>query len=261
MVAIDLDGTLLRSDKQVSAFDIEVIQKAVLRGVKVVLATARPPRSSREIHELLGLDTPLINYNGALIHDRAQARHVFHEPLAADTARQMIDLARSIDPQVVISIEVLDKSYTDYDDPNMRTETIKRFKHDFIGPLDVPLADAVTKLMFMATDDRITPIRKAMKAEFVGRAAFQESDSHLLQVTHEAVDKGRAVQWVAGGLGIAQDRCMAIGDAPNDAAMLRWAGLGCAVANAFGDARDAADVIVEGNDDEGVGHAIEDYVL
>jgi len=262
LVAIDLDGTLLRTDKKVSMFDVNAIKRAGQRGVKVVIATARPPRSAREIHEQLALDTPLINYNGALIHNRPRKEHLFHEPLAAATARAMVECARDLDPQVVVTIEVLDKCYTDHDDPNLQTETAKKFKPDFIGPLDVPLKDAITKLMFLAPGDRLKKIRKAIVKEFAGQAAFMESDEHVMQIAHASVGKDRALQWVAASLGIGAERCLAIGDAPNDADMLRWAGKGCAVANAFGDARDAADVILmEGNDNEAVGHAIEDLVL
>jgi len=262
LVALDLDGTLMRTDKNVAMYDVSAIKRAVKRGVKVVIATARPPRSAREVHEQLGLDTPIINYNGALIHNRPRNMHLFHEPLAAETARAMVKMARKIDPDVVVTIEVLDKCYTDHDDPNLQTETAKKFKPDFIGPLDVPLSDNITKLMFLAPADRLKAVRQAVMDKFAGQAAFMESDEKVMQIAHASVGKERALAWVAASLGIPAERCMAIGDAPNDAGMLRWAGKGCAVANAFGDARDAADVILmEGNDNEAVGHAIEDYVL
>ncbi len=262
LIALDLDGTLMRSDKKVAMYDVNAIKRALRRGVKVVIATARPPRSAREIHEQLGLDTPLINYNGALIHDRATRTHLAHHPLAADTARAMVELARSLDPGVVVTLERLDTCYTDHDDPNLQTETAKKFRPDYIGPLDEPLQEDVTKLMFLAPGDRLKPIRAAITEVFTGRAAFAESDEHIMQIVHPAVGKGAALAWVAERLGIPAERCLAIGDAPNDADMLRWAGQGCAVANAFGSARDAADIILlEGNDNEAVGHAIEDFVL
>lgn len=230
--------------------------------MKVVLATARPPRSSRPIHQRLGLDTPLINYNGALIHDVAQGEHTFHQPLCSQTARAVIDLARSIEPSVVVGIEVLDKWYTDHDDPEFKTATAKRFKPDYIGPLDVPLSQAVTKLMLLFHAEQLRPVREAIMAKFAGVAAFPESDATIIQVVHAEVDKAAALSRVAAELGVMPARVCAIGDAPNDAGMLAWAGLGCAVASAFGTARDAADVILDDtNDERAVGQAIERYVL
>lgn len=262
LLAIDLDGTLLRNDKQAAKYDAVAITEAIRRGVKVVIATARPPRSSSVIHAKLGLDTPLINYNGALIHDVKNNTHQQHKPLHPDTARGIIRIARTIDPDVVVSIEILDKWYTDHDDPTLQTETGRRFKPDYVGPLDVPLQQPVTKLMLLAQGDRLKPIRDAVMPRFRGKAGFMLSDDHIMQVVHPAVDKGMALAWVAGSLGIPAERCCAIGDAPNDAGMLRWAGLGLAVANAFGSTRDSADHILEHTNDQwAVGRAIERYVL
>ncbi|XAM00752.1 Cof-type HAD-IIB family hydrolase [Phycisphaeraceae bacterium D3-23] len=267
LIALDLDGTLMRTDKKVAMFDVNAIKRAIQRGVKVVIATARPPRSSREIYLELGLDTPLINYNGALIHDPrprngAHGKHLVHQPLASSLARAMVECARAIDPGVVVTMEILDKCYTDHDDPTLQTETAKKFKPDYIGSLEVPLKHDITKLMFLAPGDRLKQVRKAIAEQFRGQAAFMESDEHVMQIAHQSVGKERALAWVAKSLGIPAEKCFAMGDAPNDAGMLRWAGKGIAVANAFGDARAAADVILkEGNDNEAVGHAIEDYVL
>ena len=262
LLALDLDGTLLRSDKQLVMYDAVAVKEAMRRGVKVVLATARPPRSSKPIHKRLGLDTPLINYNGALIHDVQAGEHTFHQPLCSQTARQVIDLARSIEPSVVVGIEVLDKWYTDHDHPEFKTATAKRFKPDYVGPLDVPLSQAVTKLMLLFHAKQLKPVREAIVSKFAGVAAFPQSDATIIQVVHAEVDKASALAHVAQGLGIAPERVCAIGDAPNDAGMLRWAGLGCAVASAFGSAREAADVILDHtNDERAVGQAIERYVL
>ena len=69
VVAIDLDGTLLNDSKQVSRRTVGALVGLPERGVKVVIASARPPRSVRHIYAALKLDTWQINYNGALIWD------------------------------------------------------------------------------------------------------------------------------------------------------------------------------------------------
>jgi len=75
------------------------------------------------------------------------------------------------------------------------------------------------------------------------------------------VNKATALAKVAGYYGIAQDRVMAIGDAPNDVPMLKWSGLGIAVANGWEDVRRAADFVVASNDDDGVAEAIRKHLL
>lgn len=262
MLALDLDGTLLRSDKQLSKYDAVAIKEAVRRGVKVVLATARPPRSSKKIHKKLGLDTPLINYNGALIYDVAKDEQVYHEPLDSKVARSIIKLARSIEPSVVVSLEVQDKWYTDHDDPRFKTATAKRFKPDYVGTLIVPLSRPITKLMLLFHAEQLNPIRDAILEEFGEHAAFPESDKTIIQIVHPSVDKGAALARVAEGYGIETSRVCAIGDAPNDSGMLRWAGLGLAVGNAFGSALESANVVLDRtNDERAVGLAVERYIL
>lgn len=261
LVALDVDGTLLRSDKRMGVATINAIQKAVRQGVRVVLASARPPRSTREIHNLLKLDTWLINYNGALIHDVQRKRHVFHQPLEPELAQRVVKTARKADPKVVVSLEILDKWYTDHLDESLPTETSRSFVPDFIGPLSAFLHVPVTKVMLLAPPARLRKIRTAIDAKLAGEVAVTVSDAHLIQVIHPEVNKGVALARVAEAYGVPRDRVMAIGDAPNDVGMLQWAGLGVAVGNAWPAVRDAADVTVSSNDDDGVAEAFQRFAL
>ncbi len=261
MVAIDIDGTLLRTDKRISQGTVDAIAGCVKRGVKVVLASARPPRSVREIYELLKLDTLSIHYNGALIHEMTRKRNVFHKPLTVDVTRQIIADARRLDPQCLVSIEILDKWYTDHFDPELPTETSRVFNPDFIGPLDAFLKVPVTKLMLLAPPHRMVKIWKMVQRRYKGKVAMAISDDHLVQLMDRTVDKAVALEQVAASYGLKASDVMAIGDAPNDKRMLEWAGLGVAMGNAWESVRSAADVVVPANDDDGVAHAIERYVL
>jgi Cof subfamily protein (haloacid dehalogenase superfamily) len=261
MVAVDVDGTLLRSDKQLTRRTAEAIRRACEAGVKVVLASARPPRSLRAIQEALRLDTPQVNYNGALVHDMVRRRHLSHRPLEVDLARRVIQAARRADRDCVVSIEILDRWYTDRLDETLPTETSKSFAPDFVGPLDAFLTVPVTKLMLLAPEARMGRIRAAVEKRFIGQVGLAVSDRYLLQVLHREATKAAALQGIADQFGIARDQVMAIGDAPNDVPMLRWAGFGVAVANAWSTALAAADAVVGSNDEDGVAQAIERYVL
>jgi 5-amino-6-(5-phospho-D-ribitylamino)uracil phosphatase len=261
LVALDLDGTLLRSDKRLSVKVVEAVKMVRRAGVRVVLATARPPRSVREIYNVLKLDTYQINYNGALIHDPMQRTHLFHQPLPSDTAWRVVKLARKIDPKVVISVEILDKWYTDHVDESLPTETSRSFMPDFVGPLEAFMHVPVTKLMLLAPPERLKAVRKQLTAKFSDRLALAISDPHLLQIVHPGVDKSIALAQLAGHYGVARENVMAIGDAPNDLGMIQWAGLGVAMGNAYSALRDAADLVVPTNDDDGVAHALHEHAL
>ncbi len=213
LVAIDIDGTLLRTDKRLSRPVAQAVAQAVKLGVRVVLATARPPRSVREIYQHLKLDTYQINYNGALVYDPMTGRTVHHQPLDPALAMRIIKLARKIYRPTVVSVEILDRWYTDHVDETLPTETSRRFNPDFVGPLEAFMHVPLTKLMLLAPPERMATVRAAGEAKFAGKVAIAISDPHLLQVIHPLADKGIALERIAKHYGIKRQNVMAIGDA------------------------------------------------
>src|SRR5688500_12704393 len=113
LVAIDLDGTLLTDQKQVSKRTVKALASLPARGVKVVIASARPPRSVKFVYELLGLDTWQINYNGALIWDHPNLQVVHHLPMPPELVHSVVEQARAAYPDCLVSCEILDKWFTD----------------------------------------------------------------------------------------------------------------------------------------------------
>lgn len=261
LVAVDLDGTLIRSDRRLNKRDVRAIQKATAAGIKVVLCTARPPRTVREVYRMLGLRTLMVNYNGAMIRQPSTGESLLHLPLPGELVREVVEVAREDEPDLLVNLEVQDKWYTDRFDPEMTTATAATHPPDVIGPLDAVYEQPVTKLMLLAEPERLGPVRTRVTRQFRNRVTVVMSDEHMAQVVHPAVDKGFALAWVAGMYQVTPDRVMAIGDAPNDVGMLRWAGLGVAVDNAWREAIDAADVVVPSNDESGVAAAIRRYAL
>lgn len=264
IVALDLDGTLLTSDKRLNAEDAAALRAAASRGVRVVLATARPPRGVRWLLDELGLlregerHAASIHYNGALVWDALAREALEHTPLAAVTAREVVAHARAHHPETMVSVEVLDVWHTDRHDPALSMETSKLFPPDVVGPLDDVLSRDITKLMLIAEPARIGPLRERIRRfEQARRAGVFVTDPHIVQVAAQGVDKGAALARLAQRLGVDRSRVLAMGDASNDAEMLRWAGLGLAMANAEQSAKDAADeTIAHTNDQAGVAHAL-----
>lgn len=263
LVALDLDGTLLTSRKTISRRTHTVLRHAIDGGVKVVLATARPPRSVRTYYEALKLSTPQINYNGALIWDEPGKRVLFHNPLAAALALEVILFARKLYPELMVSIEILDKWYTDHyaDIPEYATETAKHFVPDFIGPLEAFLVVPVTKLMLLGHPDWIAALEKSVARKFGSRLAHTRSDAFLLQIMHPQVSKGGALAWIAQTLGITLPEIMAVGDAPNDLDMLAAAGTAVAMGNAWPEVLKKSALTVADNDHDGIAEALERFVL
>lgn len=258
LIAIDIDGTLLRMDKRLSKHTVATIGEARGRGVKVVLATARPPRTTMPIHAALGLDTPIINYNGALIHDPIRKRALRHIAIDGAIALQLILTARRVDPNLSVHADILDRWCTDRPP---KSDTVRHQMPHFIGPIETFTSSPVTKLLLETTPGREQEMHDLIAGKFAKYVTCQLCDDGLLQIHHQRVDKAEALSLIAHTSNLRPEQVMAIGNAGNDVGMLRWAGLGVAMGNAFPAAQRAADVVVPSNDEEGVAHAIERFVL
>jgi 5-amino-6-(5-phospho-D-ribitylamino)uracil phosphatase len=261
LVAIDLDGTLLNDSKLVSDQTLHALACAATDGVRIVIASARPPRSVRHIYSQLKLDTLQINYNGALIWDEGARKVLFHRPIDGELARRMIRFARGWFDEVLVTCEVLDKWYTDRDDQTFTTETGKLFKPDVISPVESFCQSPITKLMFLGQPKLMDTLLPMLEEEYGKHVSLVKADDDLIQVMDKRVSKATALRKVAHHYGIPISQVMAIGDAPNDVAMLQVAGVGVAMDNAHRLVKAVADWVAPSNNDHGVHAALKRYGL
>ncbi len=261
LVAIDLDGTLLDDTRQVSRQTADALCCLPARGVKVVLASARPPRSVRAVYHHLRLDTLQINYNGALIWHEPTRTVVDHRPIAGIDALRIVAAARAMHPSLLASAEILDRWYTDRVDEAYLTQTARLFAPDVVGPLDVIAEMAVSKLMLAGPPDMIDDAERLTRSDFAQTVQTIRQEPDLLQLAHPESGKGPALGRVADYYGIAMSQTLAIGDAPNDIEMIRAAGVGVAMDNAHPQVKAAATWTAPSNNDHGVHAALRRYGL
>jgi 5-amino-6-(5-phospho-D-ribitylamino)uracil phosphatase len=261
LVAIDLDGTLLTDSKQISEQTSEALCCLPRRDVKVIIASARPPRSVRHVYQALGLDTWQINYNGALIWDEPNQRPVFHRPLKGSLVRRIVDLARDMFDETIVTCEVLDKWLTDREDQSHTTETGRLFKPDLIAPLDEICTQHVTKLMLLGEPRIILRLEALLVEHFVDDVTIVRMEDDLIQIMDPRVSKAVALKKVASHYGVPMSQVLAIGDAPNDVGMLQLAGVAVAMDNAHPVVKEVADWVAPSNNDHGVHAALQRYGL
>lgn len=260
LIALDLDGTLLTSDKQIGQQTLDALRSLSSR-VKIVIASARPPRSVRPAYRLLGLDTWQINYNGALIWDEPAQRTVYHRPMPGELVRQMIELARDMFEEVLVSCEIQDRWYTDRLDENFATETGKLFKPDVIADYHTFCDQPITKLMLLGEPRMLLRLEPLLLEKFGRSVTIVQTEDHLLQIMDHRVSKAAALSKVAEHYGVAPQQIMAIGDAPNDVGMLQLAGVAVAMDNAPAVVKQVAHWIAPSNDQQGVFAALVHFGL
>jgi len=263
LVALDLDGTLLASRDVITPAVHLALRKALDRGVKIVLATARPPRSVRFYHRALKLDTPIISHNGALIWDEKKHRIIHHESLDHALVWRVIDFVRRRCPDLIISIEIVDKLYSDHIGlvPADVLPDGCIFNPEVIAGLETFLNVPVTRVMLHGRPSLIAELMYLLQQHFGSDLALFNGDSRILLILAPRVNKAVALQRVASDYGVTRHEVMAIGDSINDLPMLRWAGVGVAMANAVDSVQKAVKFVVPSNQHDGVAAALQRYVL
>jgi len=261
LLAVDLDGTLLTSSKAITARTAGVLRKVAGLGAKVIIASARPPRSVRPFYDQLALDTWQINYNGALVQHPRTRRILMHHPMVPQLVEDVVEFARRRYRDCIISLEVLDKWYTDRYDASLQTETSRLFEPDAVGPLDQFLAEPVTKMLVLGAEPLLTQLETELSDEFATEITITRSDQTAIQIMRAGLSKAVALAEVARDYGIPRQRVVAIGDAPNDVGMLTYAAVGVAMANAHTSAKVAADRLTLSNDLDGVAVVVEELFL
>jgi hypothetical protein len=257
LIAIDLDGTLLNDQKQVS--EQTALALSCLRDIRIVIASARPPRSVRHIYRLLNLQTLQINYNGAMIWDESAREAVFHRPLGGKLVREIVEFSRDLFEEILVTLEIMDRCYTDRIDDAYTTETGRLFRPDGILPLEPFYDQETTKLMLLGEPAIISRLEAALLERFGEQAIILQTDPHLLQLMHPRNGKAQALQRVAAHYGVPMQQVMAVGDAPNDVGMLQLAGVAVAMDNAHPAVKEVADWIAPSNNDHGVHAALLRY--
>jgi Cof subfamily protein (haloacid dehalogenase superfamily) len=264
MIALDLDDTLLRSDLTISFRTRNAIKRSESAGIVVVLASGRIPAALEQFARLLGMHKRpgyLICNNGTMIQESRTGSLVYETKIPPETALIAYDLAAAEGFPVQIyenDVMYISKSneFADYDRKltGLRQVVVENFR--------AMVAAGVYKLLIPGDPMILKPLEALLRTYIGGEATLFTSKPYYLEILPPVTDKGTALAWVAQKVGVPREAVLAIGDSMNDEAMLRWAGIGVAMAN--GDERIkniAAMVTDKTNNDDGIADLIERYIL
>jgi Cof subfamily protein (haloacid dehalogenase superfamily) len=267
LLAISVDGALLRSDGTIAQGVVQACRNAQRSGCVVVVATTRPPRGVQAVLQALDIVSPVITSNGALIWNPQEHKAQYHEPLVPEVVKAIVEEVRALEPDIVVGVEALDRWYVDPVDPRtdarFRDRAMGLLVPDAVGSLASHISQPVTRLTLLGQPQSIERVRDVLCENYwrPRKVAMPLSNAHLIQVTHPLADKAIALQRIAHHMNLKPEQVMAIGDGPNDIGMLEWAGFSVAMGNGTLAARDMADAVVPSNDEQGVARAIGRYVL
>jgi Cof subfamily protein (haloacid dehalogenase superfamily) len=260
-IAIDLDDTLLKTDLTIDTEDQRAISRAIESGVKVLLASGRMVQSMRPYAVKLGLDVPLIAYNGAIIQETVSEKNLYHRPVPTGVALELVPIFRKYG--IHLNAYVNDQLYMDeltvWGEKYAANAGVTPHP---VGDLCGLLAGELShKLLAVGDEKKIDWVQEFLWKEFGDTLQFVKSKPTYLEILAPGVSKGNALRELAEGWGFDRSEVMAIGDAPNDLSMVEWAGVGVAIGNACEVLRRAADLVVADHDHQGVAEAFEKVVF
>jgi Cof subfamily protein (haloacid dehalogenase superfamily) len=213
-------------------------------------------RSVRRYLDEVGLDDPVVCYQGAAVVDPRSGDFLLHEPLELDVAREAIAALESLgfSPNVYVDDQLYVARETEY---TRRYSVFQRLPVVEVGDLLAWLDRPPTKLVTVAEPPVLADVRAALEPRFAGRVFMTTSLPYMLELGNPAVTKGSGLAFVAAELGLDLDRVVAFGDGENDVELLEVAGFGFAVEAAHPRLRAIADATCPGPEEEGVAAVIE----
>ncbi len=260
LIATDMDDTLLDASSSLTPRTLSALQQAISAGVMVSLSSGRMPESMLPFAEKIGVNAPMILFNGALIYDHRTDEVLYSNPIPAATA---LEVAKMIESEGVYLQVYPGRGYY----CNRRCEHTDRYEASIRVPcteLGLPLSQwmhsDMIKMLAIATPEIIDRLQSKLRATFPTGVNFMKSKAHYLEIVGEGIDKGSAIKVLAEKLSLSTDEIMAFGDGQNDASMLAASGLGVAMENAVAECKTAAKLIAPRNTEDGVAQVIEQFL-
>ncbi|MBQ8971824.1 MAG: HAD family phosphatase [Clostridia bacterium] len=258
LIATDLDGTLLNAASALTPRTLRALRAVMARGVYVSLSSGRMMEAMLSFASEIGVNAPMILYNGAMIYDTRSRRTLFSNiiphSLAVEVCRAMEEMGLYY--QAYPGEGYYCRERTKY--TRLYEESIRVPCQPVAVPISQWLQTGAIKLLAIDSAERIDEARALLSARFPSGVRFMKSRDTFLEVVAEGIDKAAALRALAAQLNVPISEVLAFGDGQNDAGMLRAAGIGVAMENADALCKQAADRFAEPNTRDGVARFIEE---
>ena len=262
LMAMDLDDTLLKDDLTVSEATKAAMKQAIARGIHLTIATGRMFASAQQVAKQVGLNVPIITYQGSLVRNLLDGQVLYERTVPVAAAACLLAYCREHGLHLQTYIE--DRLYAAEDNEKLQAYAAQSsIPYTISETFEEMVTTSTRQSKLVVIDD---PARlDAMKLELDGALGpnvhLTKSKNHYLELLHSEGTKGHALRFLAEYYGVSMKETIAVGDAWNDREMIEAAGLGVAMANAVPGLKELADYVTLSNNEDGVKHVLDKFVL
>ena len=270
LICIDMDGTLLMDQQNVSEENKKAIKEAVSRGVHVAITTGRVYNCAKLYSDEIGLKTPIIASNGAFIGG-SNGETIYNNPLSANEIKDFLSLTKQYgllsyltgNLGIVSTMELPDNHI--YKVLNKRLKDEEKIKFEVIDNIDNAFKLYPNQLLKGVCIEKnniskLIKVKKELK-QLNPELEIVSSWDDNFEIMKKGSSKGEAVAQLAKYFNLKRDEVMCIGDSENDLSMIEYAGVGVAMGNAIDIVKNSAQYVTLPNTESGVAKAIEKFVL
>lgn len=265
IIAVDIDGTLLNSNREISKKTHDALIKAQELGHIVVIASGRDPfgvfpfADNLEFKKFAGL---ISNFNGGRITNYKTGEVIINHSLDLNLAKEILQFSeKNLDMHYIIYSDdgILTSSSDTYTLKEICDKAFTSYK--VIDDLAYSLDFAPNKIMFSQNPNLIDKDAKKLKDKFFEKTAQVKSTPYFYEIMPKGIDKGRSLKEIADYYNMSMDDVIAFGDEENDLTMIEMAGCGIVMGNGTDFMKSKADFITKTNDEDGIAYYLEKFVF
>lgn len=266
LIALDIDGTLLNSEKKVTQEVFDAIQSAKQKGVKVVLSTGRPLPGVQSLLKELKLNDEenyVVTFNGGLVQEITSQDVISNIEMSHEDFDYIYnELAKKHDIKIHINTpDSLVVPYKEVPKYSIHESKLNNIPVICMDENEINSNIRFCKVMLVDEPQIIEDIIAKIPQEFHDKYTIVRSAPFFLEFLNKKVNKGSGLQALCDKLGIDPSEVIAVGDEENDRHMIEFAGLGVAMGNARDSIKEIANHVTETNNNHGVAKVIYDFIL